>query len=108
GGGGAADGRGSRLPARADAAADAGSRIGAGATTPDAPDFYRPGTIYMTCGAGGYTGLVRLEDGRLDVASAFDAGAVRAAGGPGAAAARLLREAGWPAPDRLEQLAWRG
>ena len=62
----------------------------------------------MACGAGGYTGLVRLEDGRLDVAAAFDAAWVRAAGGPGRAAARLLREAGWPAPDRLEALPWRG
>ena len=106
----AADGLGGRLLARAGAAAEpeAGARIGAGVTTADAPDFYRPGVVYMTCGAGGYAGLVRLEDGRLDVAAAFDAGAVRAAGGPGGAAARLLREAAWPAPDRLEELAWRG
>ena len=33
---------------------------------------------------------------------------VRAAGGPGRAAARLVREAGWPPPDRLDELPWRG
>ena len=62
----------------------------------------------MTCGAGGYAGLVRLEDGRLDVAAAFDAARLRADGGPGRAAARLVREAGWPAPDWLAELSWRG
>ena len=31
------------------------------------PDFYVPGTIFMATGRGGYVGLVRLEDGRLDV-----------------------------------------
>jgi flavin-dependent dehydrogenase len=106
----AADGLGGRLLARTGAAAavEGGARIGAAATTAAAPDFYCPGVIYMTCGAAGYTGLVRLEDGRLEVAAAFDAVAMRAAGGPAGAAARLLREAGWPAPERLEDLPWRG
>jgi menaquinone-9 beta-reductase len=105
----AADGLAGQFLARTATAASAesGARIGAGTTTTDAPDFYRPGVVYMTCGAGGYTGLVRLEDGRLDVAAAFDASELRA-GGPGAAAARLLQEAGWPAPDGLAQLPWRG
>ncbi len=62
----------------------------------------------MACGGGGYTGLVRLEDGRLDAAAAFDAAWVRAAGGPGRAAARMVDEAGWPAANRLEESAWRG
>ena len=87
---------------------DAGARVGAGATAAEAPDFYRHGVIYMTCGAGGYAGLVRLEDGRLDVAAAFDATRLCADGGPGRAAARLVREAGWPAPDLLAELSWRG
>ncbi len=106
----AADGLGGSFLARAGAAApaEAGARIGAGATTAEAPDFYRPGVVYMACGAGGYTGLVRLEDGRLDVAAAFDAAWLRAAGGPGRAAAQMVREAGWPAAGRLEELPWRG
>jgi flavin-dependent dehydrogenase len=105
----AADGLAGQFMARTATAASAesGARIGAGTTTTDAPGFYRPGVVYMTCGAGGYTGLVRLEDGRLDVAAAFDASELRA-GGPGAAAVRLLHEAGWPAPNGLAQLPWRG
>ena len=106
----AADGLAGQLLARTKTAAPAetGARIGAGTTTSDAPDFYQPGVVYMTCGAGGYTGMVRLEDGRLDVAAAFDAAEVRAAGGPGAAAVRLLQEAGWPVPKALDELPWRG
>lgn len=94
--------------ARTTVETDAAARVGAGATAAEAPDFYRRGVIYMTCGAGGYAGLVRLEDGRLDVAAAFDAARLRADGGPGRAAARLVREAGWPAPDLLSELSWRG
>ena len=106
----AADGLAGQLLAHTDAAAAPAvdARIGAGVTATDAPDFYRRGVIYMTCGAGGYTGLVRLEDGRLDVAAALDAARVREAGGLGAAAVQLLAEAGWPAPDRLAKLPWRG
>ena len=37
------------------------ARIGAGFVSAVAPDFYRNGTLYMTCGAAGYLGLVRLE-----------------------------------------------
>jgi flavin-dependent dehydrogenase len=107
----AADGLGGQLLARAGetaAPAAPGARIGAGATIDDGPEFYRPGVIYIACGAGGYVGLVRLEDGRLVLAAAFDAADVRAAGGPGAAAARRLDEAGWPAPNRLAERGWRG
>ncbi len=102
----AADGLGGPLLARAGEAApvEAGARIGAGATTTDAPDFYRPGVVYMACGAGGYTGMVRLEDGRLDLAAAFDAAHLRTAGGPARAAARMVREAGWPPPGPVEEL----
>jgi flavin-dependent dehydrogenase len=103
----AADGLGGRLLA-GPAPAAPGARIGAGVTAAAAPAWCRDGTVYMACGAAGYVGLVRLEDGRLDVAAAFDAARMRAAGGPGAAAARLLREAGWPPPDGLEALPWRG
>jgi flavin-dependent dehydrogenase len=107
----AADGLGGNLLARAGVTAappDPGARIGAGATLDDGPAFYRPGVIYMACGAGGYVGLVRLEDGRLDLAAAFDGTEVRHAGGPGAAAARRLEEVGWPLPERLAERGWRG
>jgi menaquinone-9 beta-reductase len=84
------------------------SRIGAGVLADDAPEWYQPGTIYLACGADGYVGLVRLEDGRLDLAAAFDAPAVRRCGRPGRVAASVLDEVGWPAPPGLADLPWRG
>ncbi len=98
----AADGLGGRLVASGadcQAPAEPGSRIGAGVIVDTAPAFYCAGTIFMACGTGGYVGLVRLEDGRLDIAAALDAALVRRAGGPGRAAATILDEAGLPAPD---------
>jgi flavin-dependent dehydrogenase len=107
----AADGLGGKLLGRAGvsaAPAVPGSRIGAGAVVPQAPAFYRPGTVYMSCGAHGYVGLVRLEDGRLDVAAALDAAWVRQCGGPAPVAAAALAEAGWPAIATLAEVPWRG
>lgn len=102
----AADGLGGQL-AGGPAPVEEGSRIGAGVVL-DAPPFYAPGTIYMTCGPGGYAGLVRLEDGRLDVACALDREATRRHGGPAPVTAALLRHAGWPVPPALLDAPWRG
>jgi menaquinone-9 beta-reductase len=85
-----------------------GSRVGAGLVMAVAPMFYQSGTIYMACGAGGYLGLVRLEDGRLDLAAALDRAWVRESGAPGAAAARMLDAVGWPKPGDLQAQPWRG
>jgi flavin-dependent dehydrogenase len=86
------------------------SRIGAGAAAPAgaAPPFFAPGSIFMATARGGYVGLVRLEDGRLDVAAAFDVESVRACGGPGPAAEAVLGEVGWPRPRGLAELPWKG
>lgn len=84
------------------------ARVGAGAAIDDDSDFYEEGTIYMISSQDGYVGLVRLEDGRLDVAAAMDREAVRRARGPGALAVDLLRQAGLPVPDRLNEAPWRG
>lgn len=88
----------------------AGSRLGGGVTVPGdvAPAFYAPGTIFMATGRGGYVGLVRVEDDRLDVAAAFDAGFVTAAGGLGPAAEAVLAGTTWPAVPGLAELAWKG
>jgi flavin-dependent dehydrogenase len=86
----------------------ADSRIGAGAVSPEAPAFYAPGTVFLTGGAGGYLGLVRLEDGRLDLAAALDRARTRQVGGPGPAAEALLDEAGWPSIPGLASVPWRG
>lgn len=86
------------------------SRLGAGTIVPEplAPAFFAPGTIYMATDASGYVGLVRLEDRRLDVAAAFDPDFVRACGGLGAAAVRVLSQTNWPAIRGLERLPWKG
>jgi flavin-dependent dehydrogenase len=62
----------------------------------------------MAVGAGGYVGLVRLEDGSLNVAAAFDPAFVRRARTPGTAASLILKEAGAPAVSALEQAQWQG
>lgn len=87
-----------------------GSRLGAGVVIPeaDAPEHYSAGTIHMATARAGYVGLVRVEDGRLDVAAAFDAGFVKSLGGLGSAAEAILREVGWPVPSGLAKQPWKG
>ena len=68
------------------------SRIGVGATLPaDASDL-PAGELVMAVGRGGYVGIVRLEDGRIDIAAAIDRGTIAAAGQPADAIAVLLAE----------------
>jgi flavin-dependent dehydrogenase len=87
-----------------------GSRIGAGAVLSSAiaPDDYGANTVFMATGRGGYVGLVRVENDRLDVAAAFDTAFVKAAGGLGLAAAAILREVGWPVRADLASASWKG
>ncbi len=94
----------------ADASPEPGSRIGAGVVLPaeTVQSFFAPGTVYMATGHGGYVGLVRVEDNRLDVAAAFDAAFVKSAGGLGPAAEAILEEVGWPMPCGLAEAAWKG
>jgi flavin-dependent dehydrogenase len=82
------------------------SRIGAGAVATNASEWFQRGTIYMACGAGGYVGAVRLEDGRLDLAAALDPDQVRQHGGLPNAVASIVRARGWP--DVAGSLSWRG
>ncbi|HTE07018.1 MAG TPA: hypothetical protein VK824_12570, partial [Planctomycetota bacterium] len=89
------------------------SRLGAGTVLAHAPEAVAPGTLWMACGAAGYVGLVRLQDDRLDVAAAFEARALAAAGGArgaGALAASLLAGAGLHelAELPLAGAMWRG
>ncbi|HEV3261958.1 MAG TPA: FAD-dependent monooxygenase [Gemmataceae bacterium] len=105
----AADGLAGKLVAgEAAVEAASASRIGAGVITEAVPDAYGTGTIFMGCGAGGYVGMVRLEDGRLDVAAAFDPVRAKRAGGIGKAAVAVLDAAGLPPVPGLADLPWRG
>ena len=96
--------------AGSDAIPEAGSRIGAGVVVSAdlVPAHFAAGTIFMATGHGGYVGLVRIEDGRLDVAAAFDVAFVKAHGGLGRAAESVLNEVGWPRVPGLAELPWKG
>lgn len=106
-----ADGLGSRLLRATDpfdSVPARHSRIGAGTVCEIAPEWYRSGIIYMTCGAGGYVGASRLEDGRLVVAATYDTRFVKSTGGLAEAASRILSEAGFPEIDGLGDAPWKG
>jgi menaquinone-9 beta-reductase len=84
------------------------SLIGVGAVLASAASHYRPGTVYMAVGKGGYVGQVRLEDGRLDVAAALDRRLIASASSPAKAALRIVEQAGFPWPEELSRLKWHG
>lgn len=84
------------------------ARIGAGCILAEAPDEYPAGAIHMAVGRGGYVGMVRVEDGRWNVAASLETAVVRRAGTPGRAAAEILAEAGFPAIPALAECQWQG
>jgi flavin-dependent dehydrogenase len=107
----AADGLASRLLAGETGwlvTTEKASRVGAGALASDQPSFYRSGTVYIAHGTEGYVGVVRLEDGRLNLAAALNVESLRTTHNPGIAVAQLLRDVGWPHVPELPKLAWRG
>lgn len=83
-------------------------KTGAGVIVEQAPSYYQPGHVYMAVGQGGYVGLVRQEDARLNIAAAFDRQWLREYRSPGRLAARILAEAGLPRIEQLEHAPWRG
>lgn len=71
----------------------AANRIGVGATLPPGVSDLPPGELVMAVGEQGYCGLVRLEDGRLDIAAAVAPEAV-ASQSPATAVQAILTSAG--------------
>jgi len=69
-------------------------RLGVGTTLPAGPLDPPAGELVMAVARRGYCGLVRLEDGRLDVAAAIDRGMLAAAGSPAEALEHVLTDAG--------------
>jgi len=84
------------------------SYIGVGTTIEHAPAAYSPGTIFMTGAHTGYVGMVRLEDGRLDIAAAVAPVTIRRHGRPHTVIAAMLRTAAMPPIDTLDQARWHG
>ena len=87
-------------------AVQAGSRLGVGAVLEGAG--YGSGVVHMVVGPGGYVGLVRQEDQRLNVAAAFDACFMRAHGSPERAVRAHLESAGMPRLPEGIHRGWRG
>ncbi|MFT5323775.1 MAG: flavin-dependent dehydrogenase [Planctomycetaceae bacterium] len=84
------------------------SRLGAGTVVEKAPAFYEPGCIHMASARAGYVGLVRLEDGRLNVAAALDSSAVEKSGSLAETARRVIESAGFPPIESLREAEWTG
>jgi flavin-dependent dehydrogenase len=85
-----------------------GSRVGTGAVSAEAQEFYEPATIYMAYSPHGYLGLVRLENGQTDIAAAITTPYLRSCGKASAAAEGILRTTGWPVPTDLHTIEWKG
>ena len=92
-----------------------GSRIGVGAVVPaEHAAAWLPmvaglptAELVMAVGRGGYCGIVRLEDGRIDLAAAVDRGTVSQAGSPAAAVETILRDAFGGSPRLPADGVWR-
>jgi flavin-dependent dehydrogenase len=72
----------------------AASRLGVGTTLPAGLGSLPAGELVMAVAPHGYCGLVRLEDGRLDLAAAVDRRCLAEAGSPAAAIAAILGASG--------------
>jgi flavin-dependent dehydrogenase len=83
------------------------SRVGVGAVVRGDAYPVVPGNLHMAVGRAGYVGLVRVEDGALNVAAALDPGPLRTAG-PEAVVSSVLAEAGLPALGESPLAGWRG
>ncbi len=91
-----------------DAVVSDNSLIGAGTIVSCDSQDYHEGTIYMAVGKHGYVGIVRIEDGRLDVAAALEKEAVKEAKSPAALACDILGSAHLPEVKELLHAKWHG
>jgi len=91
-------------------APDAGKagKVGLGAVFERADPEYGPGVIHMAVGQEGYVGLVRTEDGTLNVAAALKPSALGRNTSPQDAVSRILRQASFPPLEGEPAEGWRG
>lgn len=82
-----------RVPGSGGKAARGTSRVGIGAILPPDACGLPPGELAMAVARGGYCGLVRLEDGRLDLAAAVDPSLLAAAASPAALLSAIIDSA---------------
>ena len=84
------------------------SRIGVGGVVEHCPPEFENGVIYMAVGKMGYVGLVRVEEGRLNIAAALDPSALGRGERPAAAIASLLASSGFSGVASIESTGWTG
>lgn len=82
--------------------------VGLGGVFPDSGPGFEPGLIHMALGEEGYVGMVRVEDGSLNVAAALGSKAMRTADSPGALVNDLVRAGGWPGLPESPPDGWKG
>jgi flavin-dependent dehydrogenase len=73
-----------------------------------ASSVYSASTLYMACGDGGYVGLVRLEDQRLNIAAALDSRYLRRVGSVSRAVTGIMEATGLPGIETLQEQRWQG
>ncbi|MEI7862752.1 MAG: FAD-dependent oxidoreductase [Planctomycetota bacterium] len=102
---------GVRLPTTGDPAENprrivaAQSRVGIGATLPPEACDLPAGELLMAVAEQGYCGMVRLEDGRIDLAAAVDKRLLAQAGSPAAAAGAIVNQGCGPGDRRVPSAA---
>ena len=82
--------------------------VGLGGVFPTSIPNFEAGVIHMAVGDEGYVGLVRVEDGSLNVAAALNPAALRRADSPGALVNSLLHNGGWPELLDPPEVGWKG
>ena len=83
-----------------------GSRVGLGAVLPPDAAVLQAGELVMAVGRVGYCGIVRLEDGRIDLAAAVDPSALAAGARAGEIVHAILADAFPTRPDDTRPDDW--
>ncbi len=83
-------------------------KIGLGAVIREEGAQYGPGEIHMMVDPQGYVGVVRTEDGLLNVAAALNRSALTESGSPAELIRRVLARAGGPALKGEVLAGWKG
>jgi flavin-dependent dehydrogenase len=86
----------------------ASGKVGLGAVFEAADAEYRHGVIHMAVGDEGYVGLVRTEDGTLNVAAALKPSALGRNASPEQAVSQILRQASFPPLEGEPTEGWQG
>lgn len=86
----------------------ADARVGAGVTFQEENGFFQRGCIYLACGRSGYVGVVGLNEGEWNLATALDRNWLREKGGVADAVQDLFKEVGWQTFASIQTQSWRG